>query len=296
MSIFEETYKLNNGNTIPKLGLGTWEIDNSKVSKAVVDAINIGYRHIDTAEGYGNEVGVGKGIRTSEIPRDKLFVTTKLEASYKTYKEAKAGIEKSLVDLDIDYIDLMIIHAPQPWDEFRNGKHFFKCNLEAWSALEEFYKAGKIKNIGVSNFEIVDLQNILQNATVKPVVNQVLCHIGNTPFDIIDFCKTNNILVEAYSPIAHGAILGNIEIDKIARKYDVTLPQLCIKYDLQLNNVVIPKTANPEHMATNAKLDFQITDDDMTVLKNIAKIDYGEASAFPVYGVHKNIDNNSRDK
>lgn len=294
MSIFTETYTLNNGVTIPKLGLGTWEIANDKVTQAVREAINIGYRHIDTAEGYGNEVGVGEGIRTSGVPREELFVTTKLQAAYKTYDEAKAGIEQSLTDLDIDYIDLMIIHAPQPWNEFREGEHFFEGNLAAWKALEEYYRAGRIKAIGVSNFEEIDLQNILDNGTVKPAVNQILCHVGNTPFDLIDFCQKNDILVEAYSPIAHGAILGHSQIQAIADKYSVSLPQLCIKYDLQLNTVVIPKTANPAHMASNSQLEFTISDEDMTTLKAIGNIDYGEASAFPVYGGKINEDGSPR--
>ena len=294
MSIFTETYTLNNGIAIPKIGLGTWEIENDKAAQAVRDATKIGYRHIDTAEGYNNEAGVGEGIRTSGISRKELFVTTKLQAAYKTYDEAKAGIEQSLADLDIDYIDLMIIHAPQPWESFREGERFFEGNLEAWKALEEYYQLGKIKAIGVSNFDEIDLQNILDNGSVKPAVNQILCHVGNTPFKLIDFCQKNDILVEAYSPIAHGAILGNTQIQAIADKYDVSLPQLCIKYDLQLNTVVIPKTANPAHMLSNAELDFIISENDMETLKTIGSIDYGEASVFPVYGGKISADGSPR--
>ncbi|WP_277295780.1 aldo/keto reductase [Streptococcus hyointestinalis] len=295
MSIFTETYTLNNGIAIPKIGLGTWEIENDKAAQAVRDATKIGYRHIDTAEGYNNEAGVGEGIRTSGISRKELFVTTKLQAAYKTYDEAKAGIEQSLADLDIDYIDLMIIHAPQPWESFREGEHFFEGNLEAWKALEEHYQLGKIKAIGVSNFDEIDLQNILDNGSVKPAVNQILCHVGNTPFKLIDFCQKNDILVEAYSPIAHGAIFGNTQVQAIADKYDVSLPQLCIKYDLQLNTIVIPKTANPAHMLSNAELDFIISENDMETLKTIGSIDYGEASVFPVYGGKISADGSPRD-
>ncbi len=295
MSIFTETYTLNNGIAIPKIGLGTWEIENDKAAQAVRDATKIGYRHIDTAEGYNNEAGVGEGIRTSGISRKELFVTTKLQAAYKTYDEAKAGIEQSLADLDIDYIDLMIIHAPQPWESFREGERFFEGNLEAWKALEEYYQLGKIKAIGVSNFDEIDLQNILDNSSVKPAVNQILCHVGNTPFKLIDFCQKNDILVEAYSPIAHGAIFGNTQVQAIADKYDVSLPQLCIKYDLQLNTVVIPKTANPAHMLSNAELDFIISENDMETLKTIGSIDYGEASVFPVYGGKISADGSPRD-
>ena len=156
-------------------------------------------------------------------------------------------------------------------------------------------KLFKIKAIGVSNFDEIDLQNILDNSSVKPAVNQILCHVGNTPFKLIDFCQKNDILVEAYSPIAHGAIFGNTQVQAIADKYDVSLPQLCIKYDLQLNTIVIPKTANPAHMLSNAELDFIISENDMATLKTIGNIDYGEASVFPVYGGKINADGSPSD-
>lgn len=283
MTIFEQTLTVNNGNRIPQLGLGTWEIADDKVAEAVRQAIKLGYRHIDTAQDYFNEAGVGEGIRTSGVVREELFVTTKLSAAHKDYDSARAAIEGLLAKLNIDYIDLMIIHAPQPWANFRDGEHYFEGNLEAWRALEDFYQAGKIKAIGVSNFEVVDLENILNNGKVKPAVNQVLCHIGNTPFELIDFCQQHDIVVEAYSPIAHGAIIGHPAIQAMAEKYGVSLPQLCIKYDMQLNTVVLPKTANPDHMASNAELDFTITDADMETLKAIDSIDYGQASVFPVF-------------
>jgi diketogulonate reductase-like aldo/keto reductase len=187
--ILNETYTLPNGVTIPKLGLGTWMIEDDKAALAVRDAAEIGYRHFDTAEGYGNERGVGEGVRTCGVSRDELFVTTKLEAAYKTYAEAKGGIDGSLKALGLDYIDMMIIHSPQPWADFRGDDHFFEGNLEAWRALEEAYGAGKLRAIGVSNFEQIDLDNILDNCAVKPVVNQILAHVTNTPFDLIDYTR-----------------------------------------------------------------------------------------------------------
>src|SRR5262245_45512534 len=186
--ILHETYTLANGVTIPKLGLGTWMIDDDKAAQAVRDAVAIGYRHIDTAEGYGNERGVGDGVRTAGIPRDQIFVTTKLEAAFKSYDRAKAAIDKSLTDLSLDHIDLMIIHSPQPWGEFRGDNHYFEGNLEAWRALEEAYKGGKLRAIGVSNFEQVDLDNIIDNSGTAPMVNQILAHVRNTPFEVIDYC------------------------------------------------------------------------------------------------------------
>ena len=283
--ILNDTYTLSNGMKIPKLGLGTWEIPDDKAAQAVRDAVKIGYRHIDTAQGYDNERGVGEGVRTCGVSREELFVTTKLQAFYKTYKEAKEAIAESLRVSGLDYFDLMIIHAPQPWTDFHAGEHFFEGNLEAWRALEEAHYEGKLKAIGVSNFVEIDLDNILKNGEVKPAVNQILCHIGNTPFDLIDYCKKNDILVEAYSPVAHGEMQKNSQISEMAKKYGVSVPQLCIRYCLQLGTLPLPKTANPAHMADNAQMSFEISNEDMETLKNAEKIkNYGDFSMFPVFG------------
>lgn len=279
-----ETFKLNDNRDIPVLGLGTWMIATDKTAQAVRDALKLGYRHIDTAQAYGNEAEVGEGIRTSGIPREEIFVTTKVAAEHKTYDAAAKSIDESLAKMGLDYIDLMIIHSPQPWAEWRDSdKNFDEGNLEAWRALEDAQKAGKIKSIGVSNFLISDLQNILDNGSVTPAVNQILTHVGNTPLALIDFCKEHNILVEAYSPIAHGEALKNKDIVAMADKYKVSVAQLCIKYVIQLGLVALPKTANPEHMKSNAELDFVISDEDMAVLKGINFKDYGEFSGFPVF-------------
>lgn len=282
--ILEETYTLSNGVEIPKLGLGTWMIEDAVVADAVKAAIDLGYRHIDTAQAYGNERGVGEGIRKSGIARDKLFLQTKLAAEIKDYEGAKAGIDGSLATLGLDYIDLMIIHSPKPWENYAGEERFFEGNLAAWKALEEAYEAGKIRSIGVSNFQKEDLDNLLDNARIKPMVDQILAHVSNTPFDLIDYATGKGLLVEAYSPIAHGKILDNAEIGAMAAKYGVTVPQLCIRYVLQLGMVVLPKTGNPAHMKSNADVDFVISDADMDALKTIEPIkDYGDASIFPVY-------------
>lgn len=283
--ILSETYRLSNGVTIPKLGLGTWEIPDEAATQAVKEAVKIGYRHIDTAQGYGNERGVGEGVRACGIPREELFVTTKLQAFFKNYNEAKNAIEQSLLVSGLDYFDMMIIHAPQPWTDFHTDDHFFEGNLEAWRALEEAYQAGKLRAIGVSNFEEIDLDNILRHGMVKPVVNQILCHVGNTPFELIDYCSKKDILVEAYSPVAHGEMLKNKDIADMANRYGVSVPQLCIRYCLQLGTLPLPKTANPAHMADNVQMDFEISNEDMETLKNTEKIkNYGDFSLFPVFG------------
>lgn len=163
-------------------------------------------------------------------------------------------------------------------------EHFFKGNLEAWRALEEALKAGKLRAIGVSNFEKVDLDNILDNASVPPAVNQILAHISNTPFDLIDYVQSKDILVEAYSPFGHGEILKTQQIADMAGRYGVGVPQLAIRYLLQLGLLPLPKTVTPAHMRANAEVDFTISDADMKSLKSIERIkDYGGSSAFPVY-------------
>ncbi len=188
--------------------------------------------------------------------------------------------------MGLDYLDMMIIHSPQPWAEVNQSENrYVEGNRAAWRALEEAYNEGKLKAIGVSNFRIEDLESLMETANVKPMVNQVLCHISNTPAELIDFCQQNGITVEAYSPIAHGEILNQPEIRAIADKYKVSVPQLCIRYTLQLGAISLPKTANQEHMKTNAEVDFEISAEDMQTLKNFRKIEnYGASSGFPVYG------------
>lgn len=293
--ILKETFTLANGVKIPKLGLGTWRISDADAARIVRDAVEIGYRHVDTAQAYGNEHGVGEGLRASGVPRDQVFVTTKLAAECKRYAEAKDLIDSSLQTLGLDHIDLMLIHSPQPWAEFREGEHFFEGNLEAWRALEEARGAGKLRAIGVSNFERADLDNLLDNGSVRPMVNQVLAHVGNTPFDLIDYTRSKGILVEAYSPVAHGALLNNADVGALAEKYGVTVAQLCIRYCLQLGLLPLPKTTNAAHMRTNAAVDFLISDADMATLKDAKGTDYGEASAFPVFGKKRRIDDAARE-
>ncbi|MRK00777.1 aldo/keto reductase [Aeromicrobium sp. S22] len=282
MSILNETASLANGVQIPKLGLGTWFIDDAVAADAVRAAIEIGYRNIDTAQAYGNERGVGEGVRTSGVPRDELFVSTKLAAEIKDHDGAVTAIEGSLDTLGLGHIDLMLIHAPQPWADFRGGD-YADGNLQAWKALEVAHAAGRIRAIGVSNFLQADLKNILTRGTVVPHVNQILVHPGNTPTELIQYCRSRDILVEAYSPIAHGEILRNPAVAAIAERYGVSVPQLCIRYTIQLGTVSLPKTANPDHMRSNAQIDFTISDEDMTALRDLDARDYGKHAAFPVY-------------
>lgn len=284
--MFNNSMKLNNGVVIPQLALGTWLIDDDKVTDAVKSALQMGYRHIDTAQAYGNERGVGEGVRQSGIHRDEIFITSKVAAEHKSYESAAKSIDDTLALMKMDYLDMMIIHSPQPWKEVNQSENRYKKeNHEVWRALEDALEAGKLRAIGVSNFLEEDVQNILKTARIKPQVNQILAHISNTPLDLIRYCQNEGIAVEAYSPVAHGEALKNPKIVAMAKKYGVSVAQLCIRYCIQLDMIVLPKTANPDHMRENADLDFEISQEDMKELLAIDKIqDYGEASFFPVYG------------
>ena len=284
--IFKETYTLSNGINIPKLALGTWLLDNRTTARAVQDAIETGYCHIDTAQAYGNEAGVGDGIRASGALRNEIFVTSKIAAECKDYVSAANSIDGTLQAMKLDRIDLMLIHSPQPWAQVnQSDNRYFEENREVWKAMEDALQAGKVRAIGVSNFLQQDLESLMQSCTVRPMVNQLLAHISNTPCALIDYCQEQKILVEAYSPIAHGEALKNPEIAKMSECYGVSPAQLCLRYDLQLGLAVLPKTADPAHMKENAQLDFVISEDDMQTLKNLKRIEnYGDSSFFPVYG------------
>ena len=275
--------KLNNGIVIPRLGFGTWCIENDKAADAVKTAIELDYRHIDTAQAYGNEAGVGRGVRESGIPRAELFVVSKVAAENKSYSSAAESIDKTLETMGLDYLDMMIIHSPQPWAEFRGEKRYFEENREVWRALEDAYKAGKLRAIGVSNFLVDDLESLLPHCEIAPAVNQVLAHIGNMPEELIAFCRGKGIAVEAYSPIAHGEALKSPEITGIAAKYSVSAARLCVRYILQRGLIALPKASSRPHIAENASTDFEISAGDMETLDRLSFRDYGEFGYFPVF-------------
>ncbi len=267
--VLNETYTLSNGLPIPKIGLGTWCIEDDQAAEAVRNAIKAGYRLIDSAQDYHNERGVGEGVRTSGLSRDKIFVTSKVLCTLKTYKEAADSIDETLKKMGLDYIDMMLIHSPQPWAEFGQENRYFEGNKEAWRAMEDAYLSGKIKAIGVSNFLPCDIENIMSSCRIKPMVNQICLYIGNTYKELVDYCQENGILVEAYSPIAHGRALNDHRILDMAEKYNVTPAQLCVRYALQLGTLPLPKAINPEHMKNNTEVDFNISSEDMELLKTI---------------------------
>ncbi|WP_309616687.1 aldo/keto reductase [Salinibacterium sp.] len=265
MAALTDTFTLDNGNTIPKIGFGTWQIpDGAGAYDATAAALKAGYRHIDTARVYGNEASVGRAVRDSGIARDELFITTKLPAEVKDYDGAKASFDVSMAALDLDYVDLYLIHAPWPWSDM--GSDHREGNRQAWRALEEIFGAGGSRAIGVSNFEVDDLQSLLASATVAPHANQIRYFVGHTQNDVVEFCAEHNILVEGYSPLATGAILDHEDVTAIAAKYDRSVAQLCIRYVLQNGILPLPKTTSASRMTENADVDFDITDDDMATL------------------------------
>lgn len=281
--MLNDTFTLNNGAKIPVLGFGTWCIDDDKAAAAVKTALEVGYRHIDTAQAYANERGVGAGIKQSDIAREEIFAVSKVAAEHKTYDSAARSIDETLKKMQLDYLDMMIIHSPQPWAEWRGENRYFKENIEVWRALEDAFFEGKLRAIGVSNFLSDDLDNILSHCKIKPQVNQVLCHIGNMPEALIKKCLREGIAVEAYSPIAHGEALKNQTIVRAAAKYGVSVPQLCIKYILQSGVIALPKASSYAHIKQNFELNFKISAEDMQILDSLDFKNYGEYSYFPVF-------------
>lgn len=271
MLITKETMTLNNGIKMPKMALGTWFMsDDNKTSSAVKTAINYGYRHIDTAQSYKNERSVGIGIKESGILRENMFVTSKIDAEIKDYKTAMNSIDQTLDKMGLDYLDLMLIHNPQPWTKVLNpDERFFDGNLEVWRALTNAMTEGKVRSIGVSNFTSIDLKNIIDNSQIRPSVNQAAINIGNMPKELIDYDNENNILTEAYSVVPHGILLNHPEIQEIADKYHISISQLCIRFIWQLGLPLWRKSSSTEHIKQNIDINFKISDFDMNRLLHI---------------------------
>ncbi|GGE08135.1 glyoxal reductase [Marinithermofilum abyssi] len=250
----QDTTTLNNGVKMPWFGLGVWKAEEGEeVEQAVKSALQHGYRSIDTAAIYKNEAGVGKAIRESGVPREEIFVTTKVWNSEQGYDSTLRAFEESLRLLGLEYVDLYLIHWPV------KGKY-----KETWKALETLYKEGRARAIGVSNFHIHHLQDLMADAEVKPAVNQVEFHPLLTQKELLSFCKENGIQLEAWSPLAQGQILSNETVRAIADKYRKTPAQVVLRWDLQHEVVTIPKSVKEERIRANADVfDFQLAPEDM---------------------------------
>lgn len=269
--IKDEFFELYNKVRIPKIGLGTWQSKNGEETfRAVQWALEAGYRHIDTAYSYHNEESVAKAISASKLKREDIFITTKLPANIKTYSEAKQYFYESLENLNTDYVDLYLIHAPWPWDNV--GLDCTPGNIEVWRAMIELYEQKKIRAIGVSNFLVKDIEAIFNATGVMPMVNQIRFFIGNTQEEITAYCQKNNILVEAYSPLATGELMDNERLKLMAEKYHTSLAKICLRYCIQRNTLPLPKSVHENRIKDNIELDFEILPEDMEYLNSLYHI------------------------
>jgi len=268
MKTIQDVYVLKNGVKMPKVGFGTWQIPDGEICyNAVSMALKHGYRHIDTAAAYGNEASVGKAIKDSGLAREEVFVTSKLQSHIKTYQGALDAFDKTMKELDMDYLDLYLIHAPWPWNEI--GKDCSSGNVEAFKAMEKLYREGKIRAIGVSNFSPSDLDNILKHCEIIPHVNQIAFFIGNNQEETHRYCNDKGILIEAYSPLAIGYALTNETIQNMAKTYNVTPAQLCIRYCIEKGTAPLPKSTHESRIIENTGLDFKMKEEDVAFLDTI---------------------------
>lgn len=265
-------YKLNNNILIPSIGFGTWQIpDGDEAYQSTLWALEAGYRHIDTAYVYRNEKSVGQAIKDSGIARENIFVTTKLSANIKNADEVRPYFEESLQNLGLDYVDLYLIHNARPWNDAKEGYDYFEENVAIYEIMEQLYEEGKIRSIGVSNFLVKDLENLLENTIVIPVLNQIKFHPGYLQEDVVEFCQSHQILVEAYSPFQTGKIFGNEIIAGLARKYQKTEAQLILRWILQLGHLPLPKSVTQERIISNLDvLDFKISEEDMKQINKMS--------------------------
>lgn len=261
----KDTYTLSDGVKIPIVGFGTWQMPNDEhTSKIVEHAIDVGYRHIDTAANYKNEESVGRGIKSSGISREELFVTTKLHNNHHTYERAKQAIDDSLARLELEYVDLYLIHWPNPLMYRDNWQ---EANAESWRAMEEAQAAGKIRTLGVSNFMPRHLEALLETVNVMPTVNQILLNPSEMQPEAVAANKKHNILSEAYSPLGSGKIFAIEELKDIAEKYKKTVAQVVLRWSLQYGFLPLPKTSTFERVEENANIfDFELSPEDMKII------------------------------
>ncbi len=259
---------LSNGVKMPNLAFGTFKVNEGDDVQIILDAINVGYRHFDTAAFYNTEEALGKAIKKSGIPREEFFITTKVWKTCMGYEGAKKSFEESLEKLDMDYVDLLLIHWPRP-DEKSDWK---KLDIETWKAFEEIYKEGRAKAIGVSNFLNHHMQNILDNCEVVPMVNQIEFHPGYIQKDVVDFDKEHGIVVEAWSPLGRERVFKDELLNKLAEKYGKSVAQICLAFALQMGVVPLPKSSSIDRMKQNMDIDFELEEEDFEKIVNMEEM------------------------
>lgn len=267
MNKLTDTYLLQNGKGIPCVGFGTWQSPDGDVTRnAVKTALQCGYRHIDGAAVYKNEKSVGQGIKDSNIPREELFITSKVWNTDRGYESTLKAFEKTIKDLQLDYLDLYLIHWPASSSKYENWE---KINMETWRAMSDLYKAGKIGSIGVSNFLPHHLEALVKTEIV-PMVNQIEFHPGQMQREAVEYCRKHKIQVEAWSPLGTGLMLKNEELKKIAEKYNKSVAQLCIRWCIENATLPLPKSVTPSRIKENAEVfDFKISSEDMNKINNM---------------------------
>ena len=268
-----DSFVLSNGVRVPALGYGTWQTPDGDVARDCVKAaLEIGYRHIDTAFAYGNEVSVGEGIRLSGVKREDIFLTTKHWITDRGYEKSVAAIDASLRNFGTDYLDLYLVHWPCVEKVSAEWK---EINAATWRAFEEAYKAGKIRAIGVSNYEAKHLDALAEMCEIKPMVNQIEFHPGHTQPENVKYAKEHGMLVEAWSPLGCGSVLGDARLAAIAAKYGKSVAQLCINFALANDVLPLPKSVHPDRIAQNTEVfDFEISAEDMAAISAIEGLGY----------------------
>ena len=262
MNAITDRYTLANGVEIPCIGFGTWQMPDGREARSVVrEAIQAGYRHIDTAQGYDNEQSVGQAVKDSGIPRGEVFITTKLVNSVRGYQQTLDAVQESLDKLGTDYVDLFLLHWPRPVDFKHNWK---EKNAETWRALEALYHKGILKAIGISNFHPHHIDALLETAEIIPVANQIRLAPGETQDEVVDYSRGKGMLLEAYSPLGVGRVFEVPEMKEIAEKYGKSIAQVAIRWSLQRGYLPLPKSVTPSRIRENAQVfDFELSPADL---------------------------------
>jgi 2,5-diketo-D-gluconate reductase A len=255
------TITLDNGVEIPQLGLGVWQVEDEIVTDVVTTAFEAGYRHVDTAAIYGNEAGVGRAIAASDLPRDELFITTKVWNSDQGYDSTLTAFDTSLAKLGLEYVDLYLIH----WQSLQRDKY-----VDTWKAFEQLYADKRVRAIGVSNFHEPALRRLFEETTIRPAVNQIELHPALPQDELRAFNAENDIVTQAWSPLASGELLADATLKTLGEKHGKSPAQIVIRWHLQLGNVVIPKSKTPSRIRENfAVFDFQLDNDDMAAIADL---------------------------
>lgn len=265
MKSINDKFILSNNTTIPVLGYGTWQTPDGNVARdSIIEAVRLGYRHIDTAAAYYNEQSVGEAIAGCGVKREELFITSKLWNTDRGYDSALRAFDKTLNDLGLDYLDLYLIHWPAI------GEGGSQINADTWRAFEKVYKEGRVKAIGLSNFLPHHMKTLMETAEIAPMVDQVEFHPGQMQRDVMDYCRENNMIMEAWSPLGFGNMLSNELLQSIAKKYNKSVAQLCLRWCLQNSVLPLSKSVTPSRIEENMNIfDFEISCDDMNTINDM---------------------------